>query len=108
VYIYDVKTNTWSNPPNKENAVELPSSNAGMFHYDSANDRVVVFKANASVSAYDPETGAWSEKLPMPAGLPRVCWHGFYSPEVNAHFIYLAGDGGEGTMWVYRYKRAAK
>ena len=32
-----------------------------------------------------------------------------YSPEVNAHFFYLAGDSDDrGTMWAYRYKKAVK
>ncbi|MDD4891051.1 MAG: hypothetical protein PHU85_14105 [Phycisphaerae bacterium] len=108
VYIYDVKTNAWSNPPNKENAIELPSSAGGGIHYDSVNDRVVVFRANDYVSAYDPETGAWTEKLPLPGGVRHGCWHGFYSPEVNAHFIFRAGDGSEGVVWAYRYKRAVE
>jgi hypothetical protein len=110
VNVYDVATNTWSNSPNKENAVELPASNVGVLNYDSVNDRVVVFRAGDAVSAYDPETGNWTPKVPLPAEQPKNrCWHGFYSPEANAHFIWIAGDGREdGVMWVYRLKKAAK
>lgn len=116
VYIFDVKTGTWSSPPNKENAVALPASNSGMVHYDSVNDRVVVFNrkrkgADSGLSVYSPETGAWSKKHQVPAIMIRrhTCWHGFYDPELNAHFVFLAGDSVDnGVMMAYRYKRAPK
>jgi hypothetical protein len=39
--------------------------------------------------------------------LNRGCIHGSYSPEANAHFLFVAGDSRDnGAMWVYRYKRA--
>ena len=110
VYIYDVKTNAWSNPPNKENAVAFPATNYGVVNYDAANDRVVAlshWEGKGGVSAYDPETGAWETLPPPPAGFlsDQGCIHGFYSPEVNAHFFYLAHDSDDrGTMWAYRYK----
>jgi len=113
VYIYDVKTSTWSNPPNGKNAVGLPTFTSGMMHYDAVNDRVVVFtcrnkNAGAFVSVYDPETGDWSEKLELPAGLQGGgVWHGFYDRELNAHFVFVAGDSVDnGVMWAYRYKGA--
>ena len=35
------------------------------------------------------------------------CPNGFYSPELNAHFIHCAGDSTDnGAFSVYRYKRA--
>lgn len=112
VYIYDIKTDTWSNPPNKENAVPLPASNSGVLNYDTVGDRVVVFQAGEYVATWNPENYEWSPKIPMPPKFPGVGYpgyHGFYSPEANAHFIYAASDGGDnGTMWVYRLKRAAK
>lgn len=112
VNIYDVATNTWINKPNKKNAVKLPASNGGMFHYDSANDLVVIFQAGKGakyVATYNPETEEWTPKVAMPKEMGRGCWHGFYSPEVNAHFIYIAGDSSDkGTMWVYRHKRGTK
>jgi hypothetical protein len=41
--------------------------------------------------------------------MPGHCWHAFYAPAVNAHFIWMAGDSQDnGTMWVYRYKKADK
>ncbi|MBE7467302.1 MAG: hypothetical protein HS116_27830 [Planctomycetes bacterium] len=112
VYIYDVATDTWSNPPNKENALPLPPSNAGVLNYDSVADRVVIFRAAEYVAAWDPDSHAWTPKIPMPSKFPEVgypSYHGFYSPEANAHFIYAACDGADnGAMWVYRFKRATK
>ncbi|MCW8131987.1 MAG: hypothetical protein KIS92_16695 [Planctomycetota bacterium] len=109
VYIYDVKSNAWSNPPNKGPAVLLPPSNAGMIHYDSVNDKVVILRAEKGVSVWDPATETFEAEKPLPSGMPKVCWHGFYAPEVNAHIIYLSNDGSDkGTIWAYRYKRAAK
>ena len=109
IYIYDVKTGAWSNPPNKGPAVEIPGSTWGMIHYDTASDKVVVLRLGKGVSTYDPETGEFSEEKPLPKEMRKDNWHGFYSPEVNAHFIYVAIDGRDkGDMWAYRYKRAAK
>ncbi|HOX07994.1 MAG TPA: hypothetical protein PK280_16470 [Planctomycetota bacterium] len=112
VYIYDVATDSWSNPPNKENALPLPPSNTGVLNYDSVNDRVVVFRAAEYVASWNPDTYEWTPKVPMPPKFPGVGYpgyHGFYSPEVNAHFVYAAADGGDnGAMWVYRLKKAAK
>ena len=113
VYIYDVKTNSWSNPPNQENARRLPATNYGWVHYDSANDRVVIlnrWEGKGAISTYDPDIGAWEGPLTVPAAAVsgKECTHGFYSPEVNAHFLFIAHDSDDrGTMWVYRCKRPA-
>jgi Kelch motif protein len=112
VFIYDAKTNAWSNPPNKGRPPGNFASNYACMHYDAVADRVVVVLYAAEKNArglyvYDPETAAWSDaSLPLPAGfLERECGHGFYSPEVNAHFFYSAGDSDDrGVMWAYRYK----
>lgn len=112
VYIYDVASDSWSNPPNKENALEFVGSNDGVVNYDSVNDRVVVFRAGQYMATWNPETYEWTPKVPMPSNFPGVSYpgyHGFYSPEVNAHFIYSVCDGADnGAMWVYRLKRAGK
>ena len=89
------------------------ASNYACVHYDSVNDRMinVVYSAEKrGVFVFDPESGAWGESpLPFPSNFPGQCWHGFYSPEVNAHFLYMAGDSQDnGTMWVYRYRKAEK
>jgi hypothetical protein len=34
------------------------------------------------------------------------CPSGFYNPDLNAHFLHVAGDSdGNGVMWVYRSKK---
>jgi len=117
VYVYDVKTNAWSNLPDKGAVPSLFGANVACMHYDSANDKVVhvtrdFARRRAAVHVFDPATGAWSgQPLSVPAILANAaeCWHGFYSPEVNAHFFYVSGDSRDtGRMFAYRYKRAGK
>src|SRR5262249_36287680 len=117
IYVYDVKTNTWSNPPNKPEAGGLPGRNPAAAHHDSANDRVVVIshvpgtREGGRVGVYNPESGAWEAGAATPpqVGAAGECWHSFYSPELNAHFLYVAGDSDDhGVMWVYRYKSSRK
>jgi hypothetical protein len=118
VFTFDVAAETWSatdRPAKEDPAVGFPSNAGGMVAYDAAADRVVSIKHHIGdgtdiVSTYDPETGRWESPGKPPAAFvsDRGSIHGFYSPEVNAYFVYLAGDGHDrGTMWVYRYKRAA-
>ena len=114
VYIYDVKTNAWSNPPNKANAAALPATNYGSALYDSASDRLLsfaVWEGKGTVSAYNPDKEEWESSAPIPKEVVGggACWHAFYSPEVNATFAYVAGDSDDrGTMWAFRYKNAKK
>jgi hypothetical protein len=115
IYVYDVKTNTWSNLPDKGTLPGNFASNYACMHYDSVNDRVInmLFAAEKrGVFVFDPNTGAWEgEPLPLPEkfSASKECGHGFYSPEVNAHFFYRAHDSNDiGTLWAYRYKAAGK
>lgn len=115
VYVYDVAANAWLNLPDKGSLPPVFASNYACVHYDTANDRMIVMvysNEKRGVFVFDPTTGAWAEEpLPLPGKFmeSRGCGHGFYSPEVNAHFFYLAGDSQEiGTMWVYRYKKATR
>jgi RNA polymerase sigma-70 factor, ECF subfamily len=114
VYIYDVKANAWSCPANKPNAGGFPSSNYGFVHYDVANDRVIAFSLadlKGSISIYNPENGEWEAGTEISADIAGLhgCHHGFYSPELNAHFLYLAMDSDpRGQMWAYRYKNVEK
>ena len=109
-----MKTNTWLNSPDKGTLPSNFASNYSCVHYNSVCDRLIVILFAAEkkgVCVFDPETGAWdNEPTPLPSGIPTSCGHGFYSPEVNAHFLYTAGDSREdnGTMWAYRYKNGAK
>src|SRR5262249_41982251 len=100
LYIYDVATNAWSNPsdpPNPEGwPLGFPAANGGMVHYDVVNDRVVIFyhwDGMGAVLVLDPATNTYSLSTPVPpdAAAGQV-WHGFYSEELNAHFVFVAGD----------------
>jgi hypothetical protein len=91
------------------------ATNYACVHYDTAADRVlcVVYGAKETgVFVFDPSTGAWAEQpSPFPEKGPNrsLCWNGFYSSELNAHFFHTAGDSrDDGTIWVYRYKQAAE
>ncbi len=55
---------------------------------------------------YDPAANSWTEKpLAMPKEIGQ-CPSGFYNPDLNAHFVHVAGDSDDnGTMCVYRYKK---
>jgi len=114
VYVYDAKTNSWSNLPNRGHVPRYYGANVACMHYDSANDRVIHvthdFRSRkGAVCVFDPDTGMWSEApLPVPAKVVSSgeCWNGFYSPELNAHFFYIAGDSEDrGTMWAYRHNK---
>jgi hypothetical protein len=113
VYAYDVKTDSWSNLPDRGDVPAVFATNYACVHYDAASDRVlcVVYSAKKTgVFVFDPGTSAWDDlPLPFPAKAPKgsLCWNGFYSPELNAHFFHVAGDSqDDGTVWVYRYKKA--
>jgi hypothetical protein len=113
VYVYDVKSDSWSNPPDRGDVPPVFATNYACVHYDTASDRVlcVVYGARKTgVFVFDPATSVWAERpLPFPAKGPDVSrsWNGFYSPELNAHFFHVAGDSRkDGTVWVYRYRRA--
>jgi hypothetical protein len=114
LYVYDVKSNTWSNRPNKQNAMAWPGANYCCVHYDTASDRVLCIFGwcmdKRGISVYNPENDSWEAPLELPEKIvSRWCVHGFYASEVNAHFIYTALDSDDrGTMWVYRYKSAAE
>ena len=91
------------------------ATNSACVHYDIAADRVVcmVYRSKKTgVFVFDPATNAWAEQsLSFPAKGPNrsLCWNAFYSPELNAHFVHVAGDSrDDGTIWVYRYKQASE
>jgi RNA polymerase sigma-70 factor, ECF subfamily len=114
-YIYDFRDNSWSIPPTKGSAELIPATNSGVVNYDSANDRVVEFyswnhNGTRGIAVWDPAANAWDPKIALPDNVPTSgCVSGFYSPELNAHFLHLGGDGvAGGDIWVYRYKNAGK
>jgi len=114
IYVYDVATNTWSNVKRGPHRDKLEfSTNYSVTNYDSAADRVVVITRwprrpeFTGVRIFNPETQTWKkEVLPLAKGMSGGCGHGFYDPELNVHFLYVAHDSSpRGTLWVYRYKR---
>src|SRR4029077_1567883 len=94
-------------------------NNQAVMDYDSANDAVILIyhaldsrpeeKKHRGVYVYEPAANSWSGPIaPLPTEF-RLCASGFYSPELNAHFIHCAGDSDDnGVMLVYRYKKAAE
>jgi hypothetical protein len=120
-WIYDLKAHTWLNPKFKgspcQGSNSYPTKNAVMA-YDPLNDKVLLMfhsfhddkAARLGVYVYDPNTNAWGvEAMPIPEklGHNRQVKTGFYHPELNAVFIHSAGDSqDDGTIWVYRYRRA--
>jgi hypothetical protein len=117
LWCYDVKADSWTDlgPKGRPCAgSNRYGPNQAMMKYDSVNDVVVLFyhrpdpgPGGRGVYVYDPAANAWGE---APLGLPKevgACPSGFYSPDLNAHFIHAAGDSEDnGAMWVYRYRRA--
>ncbi len=122
-WIYDLNNKTWIDPQPQgapcQGSGSYPTKNAIMV-YDAASDRVLlVFHSHhddkperLGVYVYDPNTNAWSgERLAVPdkLGRDRQAKNGFFDPLLSAVFIHTAGDSDDnGTMWVYRYKRAEK
>lgn len=127
-WCYDVESNAWVNlAPNGKPCLGCNryGPNHALMHYDSANDVVVLFyhrlpqappdgdvnpgaKARG-VYVYDPTSNSWSEgPLPLAEEIGQ-CPNGFYSADLNAHFIHCAGDSADnGVMSVYRYKKGTK
>lgn len=98
--IYDIKSATWSSANEKGEYPNNWSNNYSMMHYDTANDKVVVMHGSR-IFVYDPKADAWAEPTALPQGVRTD--HGFYDPELNAHFLYVAKDSAEGgVMWAFR------
>lgn len=118
--IYDIKENAWSRPKPKGNGPFASSSYETIYNFDPANDALVCIRLydkdapglRRGVYAYDPETNAWADPLPLPPEVVKAIRngnYGFHDPVLNAYFCHFAGDSNDdGTMWVYRYKNARK
>ncbi|MHC4915160.1 MAG: Kelch repeat-containing protein [Planctomycetota bacterium] len=118
-WIYDVAANTWIDPqPKDQPAGPLEMSlrtGSAAATYDSVNDAIVVNQRRGAgkpgTSVYDVVANSWTIKVqPFPAALAarRGSLNAFFSPELNAHIFHVARDGRpSGTIWVYRYKKAA-
>jgi hypothetical protein len=105
-YVYDVKTETWTKPEVKP---ETYPTWCRIVHYDSVNDTAVFMHGDKKLYAYHPETDTWDNPLPISAAIFGGAQNAFYDPELNAHFVFVAGDSVDnGAMWAYRYRRAAE
>jgi hypothetical protein len=124
-WCFDLRTNTWIDlqPKGKPcKGCNRFGPNHAIMNYDVANDVVLLIfhrwqmvppdgdvqpgQESRGVYVYDPRENTWSEKpLAMPREIGR-CPSGFYSPDLNAHFVHVADDSADnGVMWVYRYKK---
>ncbi|MCK6471949.1 MAG: kelch repeat-containing protein [Planctomycetes bacterium] len=105
---YDPKADTWTELKTIPRA-ERATHNSASMTYDSANDVVVLSLHDRGTLVYDVAAAKWTIEKPLPApeGWRKATTGAFYDPENNAHYYFQAGDSkDDGTMWVYRYKRA--
>jgi hypothetical protein len=126
-WCYDLKSNTWVDlqPKGKPcKGCNRYGPNHAVMNYDSANDVVVLIfhrwqmaptdgdiqpgQESRGVYIYNPMSNSWTEKpIAMPKAIGQ-CPSGFYNPDLNAHFLHVAGDSDDnGVMWVYRHRPAA-
>ncbi len=118
---YDLAKDEWIDLADADIWRQFRSVTRSTLTYDAANDVVVAFRYHSRpgwsdpdnyVRIYDPEADAWLEETlegpPNRGGrVPYAQYNAFYDPELNAHFMYAAGDGFNHRvkMWVCRYKR---
>lgn len=114
--IYDLAANAWIDPAPAVRpdlvAGCLYGSTEAMAHFDSAN-RVVILRLQGrrarkpGIYVYDPGKNRWTAE-PVTAGTGGP--HGFYDPELNAHFFFDARDRrtNPGVIRVWRYRRASR
>jgi hypothetical protein len=109
-WYYDVQADTWTTL-SAANQPNVGASTWGCYHYDSVNDVIIAFVTSTSAPArgvfvYDIDANAWSQADTI-LSHSGSCHNGTYDPDLNAHFIFNAGDSYDnGTMLVYRYKKA--
>jgi hypothetical protein len=113
---YDLTTDAFTVVNGTNQPTSFGSSNNGSLNYDSANDRIIWHTKDANrhpgvIAAFNPETEIWEtpQKTIPDLSIPYLHYKGImgcYSPDLNAHFYYLAGDSdnSDATMVVYRYK----
>jgi hypothetical protein len=119
-WIYDIASSSWIDP--QPRGAPCRGSNGyatlnALMLYDGVNDLVLLVRhsnyyeetrKHVGVFEYDPGENAWRDAGPIPDALAfnDRMKNGFYDPELNAVFIYTAGDSEDnGVMWVYRHRR---
>jgi hypothetical protein len=118
LWAYDLKTAAWIDPRPKGKPCKGSNSyatNYATMTYDAAAD-VVLLNRHAGegkepgLYVYHPDSNTWTDDLkPFPKGLTWQSVNGFYDTRLNVHVFHSAGDSrDDGTIWVYRYKRAKK
>jgi len=109
LYVFDIATSTWSKPAVNGSAPAGVGTNIASIFCDSVNDVVLVFHyASRTRYVYDPTTNSWTSS-PLPASVldavSYASFNAFFDPELNAYFLYAAGDSEEGgRMFAYRYR----
>jgi hypothetical protein len=105
-YKFDSKTNAYTKLSGSAPGSPSFSNNQSGMSYDSINDMVIFLNfGGQTVYTYNPETDTWGSAGSIPGGFSNTNGT-FYDSELNAHFVFTAGDSRDnGKIWVYRYKR---
>ncbi len=107
---FDLKTHKWVDTgvtgPQMTGKHPYVTSYLAM-HYDTQN-QIGLLKHEKQFWIFDPASNTFHDaplQFPKEYNSKWRTYSGFYSSELNVHYIYLAGDSKDnGTFWVYRYK----
>ena len=110
IWYFDIKKSVWVNAQVKGTPMTgkhpYVTSYLAM-NYDSKN-KVGLLKNGDNFWIFDCKKNTFQEKpltFPPKYKAKWMTYSGFYSSELNAHYIFLAGDSRDnGVFWVYRYK----
>lgn len=115
IYIFDLKTSTWSAPAAKGPGPKEFATNGASVSCDGKHDIVTIIhyadKADGEVDergvyTYAPATETWTfTKMPDAVMTPWATASGFYDEALDASFLYVGMDGAEGVMWAYRARK---
>jgi len=108
LYVYDIDTNTWTQPASSGTGpIEFGPNSAGTL-YDVANDLLVIFQFNDGlVYTWDPNTETWdsqaiSDEVLTATKYPQ--YNVFYDAPLNAYFVAVGSDSTDNlSMFAYRY-----
>lgn len=111
---YDLEENTWSDSTATRPPVSIPGAHSGTLTYDAAADALLYCRykrrsdetIRLGIYVFDLATRRWSEKPIVVPELPKhLTMAAFYDAQLNAHFLYIAGDSRskDARMLVYRH-----